>query len=67
MTMDTPVEDGHDEATEQAKIDGIVAQMKGDLGAGHVDDTEVMLRQRFDDAGITVTDEQVDDILARLL
>ena len=67
MTMNTPVEDGHDEATEAAKINGIVEQMKGDLRAGHVDDTEVMLRQRFVDSGITVTDEQVDEILARLL
>jgi len=55
-TQDEPAMDGND-ASHQDKVDGIAAQTKMDVGGeGHERIAEV-LRQRFDDAGMSVTDE----------
>jgi len=66
MTMNEPVEAGHDEADNASRIDGIVAQTKGDLAAGHVSDLRDALRQRFEDASIAVSDEQLDQLTAEV-
>lgn len=54
----TPREDGHDDASDRDKLDGIVEQMKQDVAQGHVDDTDDALRQRLADAGLDVDDEE---------
>jgi len=64
MTMNEPVEAGHNEADNASRIDGIVAQTKADLGSGHVSDLREALRQRFEDASIAVSDEQLDQLTA---
>lgn len=62
--MNQPIEDGHDDATDSARIDGIVEQTKADVGQGHTDDFEGTLRQRLAEAGITVNDEELQRIVA---
>lgn len=62
--MNQPVEDGHDDATNSARIDGIVEQTRADVGQGHTDDFEATLRQRFADADMTVNDEEIRRIVA---
>ena len=66
MSDAIPVEDGHNEANDNDKLDGIVEQMRGDMGQGNVLDIPDVLRQRLADAGITVTDEEFDALVARL-
>lgn len=48
------------------KTDGIIEQTKADIGQGNVSDVPDALRQRLADAGITVTDTEFDELLARL-
>ena len=62
--MNQPIEDGHDDATNSARIDGIVEQTRADVGQGHTDDFEATLRQRFTDAGLTVNDEEIQRIVS---
>ncbi|TBN57896.1 hypothetical protein EYE40_11100 [Glaciihabitans arcticus] len=62
MTMNEPVQDGSNESLTSAQIDGIVEQTRGDLAAGHVTDLVEALRQRFTDAGISVTEAQLHSI-----
>jgi len=64
MTMNEPIEDGHDDSTNSARIDGVVEQTRADLDQGHVTDFESALRQRFADAGLTVNDDELQRILA---
>ena len=66
MSDAIPVEDGHNEANDNDKLDGIVEQMRGDMGQGNVLDIPDVLRQRLADAGITVTDGEFDALVARL-
>lgn len=53
-------------ASDDDKTDGIIEQTKGDIGQGNVSDIPDALRQRLTDAGITVTDAEFDELLARL-
>jgi len=62
MTMNEPIEDGHNDSTTSARIEGIVEQTRGDLAAGHVSDLVEALRQRFTDAGISVTEAQLHSL-----
>ena len=66
MSDAIPVEDGHNEANDNDKLDGIVEQMRGDMGQGNVLDIPDVLRQRLADAGITVSDAEFDALVARL-
>jgi len=50
-----PVQSGHDAATDDDKIEGIIAQTRGDLSQGNVSDVDDALRQRFLDAGLEVS------------
>ncbi len=53
-------------ASDGDKTDGIIEQTKGDIGQGNVSDIPDALRQRLTDAGITVTDAEFGELLARL-
>ena len=55
-----------DAANDTDKIDGIIEQTKGDIDQGNVSDIPDALRQRLADAGITVTEKEFDELLARL-
>jgi hypothetical protein len=50
-------------ASDGLKIDGIVEQMRGDLGQGNVDDVRDVLRQRLTDAGISVSDDEFENLV----
>lgn len=57
-TMDTPVEDQHPQPLED-KVAGILLQEEADL-AGH-EEAEILeaLRQRFADAGIAISEDEL--------
>jgi hypothetical protein len=59
-------ESGHNTATTDEKIAGIVEQMRGDIGQGNVSDIPDALRQRLADADITVTESEFEAILGQI-
>ena len=54
------------EANDDDKIDGIIEQTRGDIDQGNVSNIPDALRQRLADAGITVSDDEFEKLLARL-
>jgi 3-oxoacyl-ACP reductase-like protein len=52
-------------ATTQDKLDGIAAQTRVDLGDESQDRYEEVLRQRLDDAGIQLSDDEVSKLARR--
>ncbi|MRG59901.1 hypothetical protein GE115_08465 [Agromyces sp. CFH 90414] len=56
---DAPVEDGSNEATREEQIRGILAQVREDVRMGHAHDEEALLRQRLDEAGIPIAEEDL--------
>lgn len=64
--MDEPMQDGSNESANVDRVEGIVAQTRADVAAGHVADIAQALRQRFDDAGIAVSDEQLVQLVAEV-
>ena len=62
-TQDAPIEDGHDEATIEQKIDGVAQQMRGDAALGHVDDLRPMVLQRLQEAGLPSDDATIDAVV----
>jgi len=64
--MDEPIEHGSNEAANTDRVEGIVAQTRADVAAGHVTDIEEALRQRFADAGIAVSDEQLQKLVGEV-
>jgi hypothetical protein len=62
MTQDEPVMDGSNEAGSQAKVAGIVEQMRGDMQLRPREDSEKLLRQRLSDAGIELDDAEISRI-----
>lgn len=61
-----PIEEGHDDATTEAKVAGIVEQMRHDVALGNVSDVADALRQRFADSRITVNDDRFDEIVTEI-
>lgn len=59
-----PVENGSREASDEDRILGIVDQVRGDRAMHADQDVRRMLVDRLSDAGISVTDEQVDKLVA---
>lgn len=53
-------------ASDEDKIDGIIEQMRGDIGQGSVSDIPDALRQRLTDAGLHVSDAEFEELLALL-
>jgi hypothetical protein len=66
MTMNEPIEVGSDDAANTERVDGIVAQTRGDVASGHVTNVAEALRQRFDDAGIAVSAEQLEQLASEI-
>lgn len=62
----TPIEDGHDDASNADKLSGLVEQMQQDVAAGNVTDVEDALRQRLDDTGLEVGEEEFAALLASI-
>lgn len=56
--------DDHDRAVPaSAKLDGIIEQVRADIALGHVsEDVSTVLRQRARDAGIPISDEDLESI-----
>lgn len=50
---------GSTEATDESKVAGIVEQVRADVQLRRQEDAEQLLRQRFDDAGLQVSDEDI--------
>lgn len=61
-----PVEEGSDDATNEERVDGVLAQMRADITIGHVDDVRSALAQRLADAGIPVDADELDGLVASL-
>jgi hypothetical protein len=61
-----PIEDGSDDASAQDRIDGIVEQTRADVAQGHVGDVRDTLAQRLGDAGMEVSRDEFEELLARL-
>lgn len=63
MDQTQPVEHGHDDASDDAKLSGLIAQFYADLRLGNVHDPEDALRTRLAEADLTVDDARVQRIL----
>jgi len=63
-TQDSPTQDGHDDATDRDRLAGLVAQVRADYLLGTTSDAAGMLRTRLSDAGVTVSDEDFDKLVA---
>jgi len=51
-------------ATDDAKLQGIIGQVRADASLGNEGDLRTLLEQRLHDAGLTLSPEQFDDALA---
>jgi hypothetical protein len=63
-TQDAPIEDGATEATRSEQIRGILVQVREDVKMGHAHDEAELLRQRLADAGISVSDDEIERYVA---
>jgi hypothetical protein len=54
-TQNSPIEDGHDDATDEARLDGLTTQVQADYRLGTSTDAAAMLQTRLDDAGIVLS------------
>lgn len=59
-TQDAPIEDGANDASRSEQIRGILVQVREDMKMGHAHDEESLLRQRLADAGISVSDDEIE-------
>jgi predicted negative regulator of RcsB-dependent stress response len=61
-----PALDGALEATDEQRIDGIVAQVAADIAQHEDPDVEALLRQRLADSGIELGDAEIRGLAARV-
>lgn len=61
-----PIEDGSGDASREARIDGIVEQVRQDLVLGHADGAHSVLRERLENALISVNDDEFAALVERL-
>lgn len=61
-----PIEDGALDATDEQKIDGILAQTRQDLEQGHGRSAHELLAQRFEQSRIPVSEERLAELAASL-
>lgn len=54
--------DGSTEATGEAKVAGLVEQVRADMQLLPLEDSERLLRERFDQAGLVVDDAEISRI-----
>jgi hypothetical protein len=62
-TQNSPIEDGHDDATTGDKLAGLVEQVRADYQLGTTTDAAAMLRQRLTDAGYALGDAEFATLL----
>jgi hypothetical protein len=65
-TQDSPIEDGHNDASDEARLAGLVQQVRADYLLGTTTDAELMLRTRLRDAGIELDDAHFDKLVAEV-
>lgn len=65
-TQDGPVQDGASEATDDARLTGIVEQIRADFLSGTAPDPAEMLATRLADAGMTLTPDQTAVAIAAI-
>ena len=65
-TQDSPIEAGHDDASDDARLAGLVQQVRADYLAGGTKDATLMLRTRLRDAGIELDDSSFDALVAQV-
>lgn len=63
--LNESVEDGGGDASEGARVDGIVEQVRRDLELGNADDASAVLRERLDQAGIRYSDAELAALAER--
>jgi hypothetical protein len=66
MTQDEPIMDGSSDAAEDAKVAGIVEQVRADLKFGDSADTEPLLTQRLEEAGIELPPDEISRLVAEI-
>lgn len=64
-TQDEPALDQH-VATEQDKLDGLVAQMHADLAGADTETVERALRHRLADIGIDLDEERIGTLVQQI-
>jgi hypothetical protein len=64
-TQDAPIEDGANEATRAEQIRGILDQVREDVRLGHAHDQSELLRQRLSEAGIAVSEDELEQFTDR--
>ncbi|MFE5670296.1 hypothetical protein ACFQ58_01675 [Agromyces sp. NPDC056523] len=64
-TQDAPIEEGATEATRAEQIRGILDQVRADVRLGHAHDEAALLRQRLADAGIAVSEAELEQFIDR--
>ena len=62
--QDTPIEDGHDDASQRDKLDGLIEQMRQDVALGNVTDIDDAVRQRLTDSGIDLDEQEFATLVA---
>ncbi|MCD2441539.1 hypothetical protein LQ757_04525 [Agromyces sp. SYSU K20354] len=65
-TQDAPIEDGHDDATDDQRLEGVIQQVRGDVAIGNVDDVRTMVRQRLSEAGLPALENDVDAVMSAI-
>jgi hypothetical protein len=60
--LNEPVMDGSEQAPVDERISGILLQVKADVAAGSRDTVEQLLRQRFAEAQIDLSDSEIRDL-----
>jgi hypothetical protein len=64
--QDQPVEAGSTEASGEAKLKGLLQQVRSDVRMGVAGDDATMLRQRLSDAGFDVDEADFERLLAEV-
>ena len=57
---------GSTEATDQSKVAGIVEQVRADMQLRGSEDSERLLKQRLDEAGLQVPQEEISRLVQEI-
>jgi hypothetical protein len=66
MTQDEPIMHGSTDASDDAKVAGIVEQVRADMQLRSQEDSEKMLKQRLDESGIQLPPEEVSRLVQEI-
>ena len=61
-----PVERGHDDATDEERVAGIVEQTRADIARGGVHDVRDAVAQRLKESGVPASGDEFERILAEV-